>query len=99
MLNPGGVCDDGDINWWEKVLTEVTALGVVPSEPFVLERHEMVKELAFGGPEKAWRMKVVGFVPSLLSVMTAGCKQWKDRGNGRDVSEQVSDDVLLNAEF
>ena len=41
-LNPGGVCDDGDFDRWEEVLTEVTVLGVVPSEPFVLERHEMV---------------------------------------------------------
>ena len=41
-LNPGGVCNDGDFDWREKVLAEVTALRVVPSEPFVLERHEMV---------------------------------------------------------
>ena len=44
-------------------------------------------------------MKVVSFVLSLLSVMTAGCKWWKDRGNGQDVSEWVSNDVLLDAEF
>ena len=44
-------------------------------------------------------MKVVNFVPSLLGVMTTGCEWWKDRGNGWDVSEQVSDDVLLDAEF
>ena len=41
-LNPGGVCNDGDFDRWEEVLTEVTALGVIPSEPFILERHEMV---------------------------------------------------------
>ena len=41
-LNPGGVCDDGDFNRWEEVLAEVTALGVVPSEPFILERHEVM---------------------------------------------------------
>ena len=41
-LNPGGVCDDGDFDWWEEVLAEVTVLGVVPSEPFVLERHEVM---------------------------------------------------------
>ena len=40
-LNPGGVCDDGDFDRWEEVLVEVTALRVVPSEPFILERHEM----------------------------------------------------------
>ena len=44
-------------------------------------------------------MKVVGFVPSLLGVTTVGCEWQKDRGNGRDVSEQVSDDVSLNAKF
>ena len=44
-------------------------------------------------------MKVVGFVMSLLGVMTAGCKWGKDWGNGRDVGEQVSDDVSLNAKF
>ena len=44
-------------------------------------------------------MKVVGFVPSLLGVMTAGCEQRKDLGNGRDVDERVSDDVSLNAKF
>ena len=44
-------------------------------------------------------MKVVSFVPSLLGVTTAGCKQWKDWGNGQDVSEGISDDVLLDAEF
>ena len=44
-------------------------------------------------------MKVVSFVPSLLSVMTMGCEWWKDQGNGRDVSKQVSDDVSLNVEF
>ena len=49
-LNPRGVCNDGDFNWWEKVLVEVTALGVVPSEPFVLERHEMVWEVMFDRP-------------------------------------------------
>ena len=41
-LNPGGVCDDGDFDWREEVLVEVTALGVIPCEPFVLERHEMM---------------------------------------------------------
>ena len=41
-LNPRGVCNDGDFDWREKVLAEVTVLGVIPSEPFVLERHEMV---------------------------------------------------------
>ena len=41
-LNPGGVCNDGDFNRQEEVLVEVTTLGVVPSEPFVLETHEMV---------------------------------------------------------
>ena len=41
-LNPGGVCDNGDFDRRREVLAEVTALGVVPSEPFVLERHEMV---------------------------------------------------------
>ena len=33
LLNPGGVCDDGDFDRQEEVLAEVTALGVVPSEP------------------------------------------------------------------
>ena len=41
-LNPGGVCDDGDFDRQEEVLAEVTALRVVPSKPFILERHEMV---------------------------------------------------------
>ena len=41
-LNPGGVCDDRDFDRREEVLMEVTALGVVPSEPFVLERHEVM---------------------------------------------------------
>ena len=41
-LNPGGVCNDRDFNRREEVLAEVTMLGVVPSEPFILERHEMV---------------------------------------------------------
>ena len=53
----------------------------------------------FGGPEKAWRMKVVGFVPSLLGVMTAGCEWWKDQGNGQDVGKWVSNDVSLNVKF
>ena len=44
-------------------------------------------------------MKVVGLVASLFSVVTVGCEWWKDQGNGRDVGEQVSDDVSLNAEF
>ena len=44
-------------------------------------------------------MKVVGFVLSLLGVTTVGCEWWKDQGNGWDVGEQISDDVLLNAEF
>ena len=44
-------------------------------------------------------MKVVGFVPSLLSVTTTGCERWKDQGNGQDVGEQVSDDVSLDAKF
>ena len=41
-LNPGGVCDDGDFDRQKEVLMVVTALGVVPSKPFVLERHEVV---------------------------------------------------------
>ena len=98
-LNLVGVCNDGDFDRWEEVLTEVTTLGVIPSEPFVLERHEMVEEVVFSGPEKARRMKVVSFVASLFSVATAGHKQWKDQGNGQDVSEQISDDVSLNAKF
>ena len=74
MLNPGGVCDDGDFDRQEEVLAEVTVLRVVPSEPFVLERHEMVKEVAFDRPEESWRMKVIGFVPLFLSVTTTGCE-------------------------
>ena len=42
MLNPGGVCDDRDFDRWKEVLARVTTLRVVPSEPFILERHEMV---------------------------------------------------------
>ena len=42
LLNPGGVCDDRDFDGQKEVLVEVTTLGVVPSEPFVLETHEMV---------------------------------------------------------
>ena len=41
-LNPGGVCDDGDFDRWKEVLAEVTALGVIPSKPFILERHEVM---------------------------------------------------------
>ena len=41
-LNSGGVCNDGDFDRWKEVLAEVTALRVVPSKPFILERHEMV---------------------------------------------------------
>ena len=99
LLNPGYVCDDGDFNRWEKVLMEVTMLRVIPSEPFILERHEMVKEVTFDGSEEAWKMKVISFVLLLLSVTTVGCEQWKDWGNGRDVGKQVSDDVLLDVEF
>ena len=44
-------------------------------------------------------MKVIGFVPLLLGVMTTGCKRRKDRGNGRDVGKGISDDVPLDAEF
>ena len=51
------------------------------------------------GPEKARRMKVVGFVASLFSVATTGCEQWKDWGNGQDVGKQVSNDVSLYVEF
>ena len=53
----------------------------------------------FGGPEKTRRMKVVGFVPLLLGVMTVGCEQQKDQGNSQDVSERVSDDVSLDVKF
>ena len=59
----------------------------------------MVKELMFGRPEKARRMKVVGLVVLLFGVATVGCEQLKDRGNGWDVGEWVSDDVSLNAKF
>ena len=44
-------------------------------------------------------MKVIGFVPLLLGVMTAGCEQWKDQGNGRDVGKRVSNDVSLDAKI
>ena len=44
-------------------------------------------------------MKVVGLVASLFGVVTTGCEQWKDQGNGWDVSERVSNDVSLNAKF
>ena len=53
----------------------------------------------FGGPEEAQRMKVVSLVASHFGVATAGCERGKDQGNGRDVSEWVSDDVPLNAKF
>ena len=41
-LNPWGVCDDRNFDRREEVLAEVMVLRVVPSEPFILERHEMV---------------------------------------------------------
>ena len=41
-LNPGGVCIDGDFDRWKEVLMEVTVIRVIPSEPFVLERHEVM---------------------------------------------------------
>ena len=53
----------------------------------------------FGGPEKTWRMKAVSFVLLLLGVTTVGCEWGRDWGNGRDVGEQVSDDVSLNVKF
>ena len=53
----------------------------------------------FGGPEKTRRMKIVGLVGSLFSVATTGCEWWKDRGNGQDVGEWVSDDVSLDRKF
>ena len=34
LLNPGGVCGDGDFDRRKEVLVEVTVLRVVPSEPF-----------------------------------------------------------------
>ena len=42
LLNPRGVCDDGDFDRQKEVFMGVTTLGVVPSEPFILERHKMV---------------------------------------------------------
>ena len=42
LLNPGGVCDDRNFNRRKEVLAEVTVLRVIPREPFVFERHEMV---------------------------------------------------------
>ena len=44
-------------------------------------------------------MEVVSLVASLFGVATMGCERWKDRGNGRDVGERVSDDVSLNVKF
>ena len=44
-------------------------------------------------------MKVVSFVVLLLSVTTMECEQWKDQGNGQDVSEWISNDVSLDVEF
>ena len=44
-------------------------------------------------------MKVVGLVASLFGVATVGCEWGKDRGNGRDVGERVSNDVSLDAKF
>ena len=44
-------------------------------------------------------MKVVGLVALLFGVATVGCEWWKDRGNGWDVGERISDDVSLNAKF
>ena len=41
-LNPGCVCDDRDFDRCKEVLAEVTTLGVIPREPFILERHEVV---------------------------------------------------------
>ena len=41
-LNPGGVCDDRNFNRWKEVLTEVTTLRAIPSEPFILKRHEVM---------------------------------------------------------
>ena len=42
LLNPGGVCGYGDFNRQKEVLVEVTVLGVIPSKPFILERHEVM---------------------------------------------------------
>ena len=53
----------------------------------------------FDRPEEAQRMKVIGFVPSLLSVTTMGREWWKDRGNCWDVGKGISDDVSLNVKF
>ena len=36
-LNPGGVCNDRDFDWWKEVLIRMTVLGVVPSKSFILE--------------------------------------------------------------
>ena len=53
----------------------------------------------FNGPEEAWRMKVISFVPSLLGVTTVGCKWRKYQGNGQDVGKGISNDVSLDVEF
>ena len=41
-LNPGGVCDDQDFNRWKEVFVEMTVLGIVLSESFILEQHEVM---------------------------------------------------------
>ena len=41
-FDPGHVHNDGDFNRREEVFAEMTPLGVIPGESFILEDHKVV---------------------------------------------------------
>ena len=46
---PGCVLDDWDLDWREVDLLEVTLLGFIPHEGFILFHHEVMKQFMLFG--------------------------------------------------
>jgi hypothetical protein len=68
--------DSGDLDRWEEVFPKMSMLGVIPSEPVLMEDHEVMEQGMLFIPQKSQLMKFVEDVMVLLHVVTARCEWW-----------------------
>jgi len=78
-LTPRLVRDSGYFDGREEVFSEMTALGIVPSESILMYDHKMVKERALLLPKKSRRVKFVDYVAALFGIAAAGSEGWRAR--------------------
>jgi len=66
--------------WWKEVLSEVTALFVIPRETVLVYAHEIMHEVTLCWPKEVIGMDIVDIIFALEGVSASGLKRRRTDG-------------------